>query len=82
MNDSKTKTRNVQSVTQEPGGLGRGDPDVAYSTFQKDSEPGNKQGEDIPGLKNTLESGRAPLGLEGSSIDDYNRQESSEMQDI
>lgn len=33
-------------------------------------------------MKGGLGSGRVPLGLEGSSIDDYNRQESSEMQDI
>lgn len=35
------KSRNVKGVTTGAGGVGN-EIDPAYSTFQKDSEPGNK----------------------------------------
>lgn len=97
----------------QPGANENNDGDAAYSTFQKDSEPGNRQGEEQPQIRNMYSSPqsfkvgsgvfddqlsqqlqgvghRSPtnmaakqtIPIDGSSFDEYHRQESSEMQDI
>lgn len=116
-NDKKSKNvrqgKSTHARTNPPGFLDNIEGDAAYSTFQKDSEPGNRQGDEAPCIgkqfytspqsynrgasddqmsqqqvqmmatqKTPINTGKQSIAMEGSSFEEYHRQESSEMQDI
>lgn len=61
----KTKIALIEG-SSSPAQLKNVEGDAAYSTFQKDSEPGNRQGDDAPNLNTQFYS---PQSLGGGESD-------------